>query len=275
MTTPTPTRGPCAAWDPIFCCELTAAATSISGHMLQAATEILYNLSGQIFDPCQFTFRPCRRDCADNGWWNGGLLGGFGNGQWWEWGAIWPRPAFFDGAWFNLTCGGCQGSCSCNPLSEALLPSPISSIVSVKLDGQTLPASGYRVDDFKLLVRLGGEQWPLCQDMSLADDQPNTWSVTAIVGEQVPMLGRLAVGELACEMIAGCLGLACRLPGNATQVTRQGVTVDLDILEQFMKQGLIGLPLCDRFISTYNPQRLKAPPLVFDVDAEPYRRTGT
>lgn len=274
MTTPTPTRGPCSPWDAIFCCDLTAANIPISGTAVLAATEILYNLSGQIFDTCTFTVRPCRKDCGDS-WW-GGAFGGvasYAGGPWWEWGSYWPRPVNFNGAWFNLTCGGCSGSCSCSPLSEAWLPSPVSSIVSVKLDGQTLPASGYRVDDYRKLVRLGGLSWPICQDLSLADTELNTWSVTVEIGEAVPTIGRYAVGELACEIMNSCLGLACALPRNATTITRQGITIDFPLFADLLKNGLLGLKWTDMFISTYNPDRLRAAPLVFDVDFESNRRT--
>lgn len=274
MTTPTPTRGPCSPWDAIFCCDLTAANIPISGTAVQAATEILYNLSGQIFDICEFTVRPCRKDCGDS-WWGSGFEGvaSYAGGAWWEWGGYWPRPFNFNGAWFNLICGGCGGSCSCSPLSEAWLPSPVSSIVSVKLDGQTLPASGYRVDDYRKLVRLGGLSWPICQDMSLDDSQPNTWSVTVRVGETVPIIGRYAVGELACEIMNSCLGLACALPRNATSITRQGITIDFPLFADLLKNGLLGLKWTDMFISAYNPDRLRAAPMVFDVDGESNRRT--
>ena len=271
MTTPTPTQGPCSPWDPIWCCDLTASgAAAISGSALEAATEILYHLSGQRFDICEFTVRPCRVDCMD-GAWSGGAYGG-GWGQWWEWGGYWPRPALIAGNWYNLTCGGCGGSCSCTPLSEAFLPSPVASIVSVKLDGQTLPASGYRVDDYRKLVRLGGDTWPICQDMSLSDDQPDTWSVTVRVGETVPVIGQWAVGELACEIIKSCTGEACAIPRNATTVTRQGVTIDFATFSDLLTHGLLGLRWTDMFISTYNPNRLRSTPKVYDVDGDSNRR---
>lgn len=275
MTTPTPTRGPCSPWDAIFCCDLTAANIAISGTAVQAATEILYNLSGQRFSICEFTVRPCRRDCGDN-WWGGGFGGvaTYGGAGWWEWGGGgWPRPFNFNGAWFNLTCGGCGGTCSCSPLSEAWLPGPVASIVSVKLDGQTLPASGYRVDDYRKLVRLGGAFWPICQDMSKADSEVDTWSVTFTVGETVPVIGQYAVGELACEIMNSCLGLACALPRNATTITRQGITIDFPLFADLLKNGLLGLKWTDMFISSINPNRLQAAPLVFDVDREDNRRT--
>lgn len=264
----TATRGPCLPWDPIFCCDLPAAAIPISGSALIAATEVLYNLSGQLFGLCEFTFRPCRRDCYGNSW-------PFDSGQWWQWGGLYPRPVLFDGAWFNLTCGSCSGTCSCGPLEEAWLPGPIGTVTQVLINGSPMPTGSYRVDDFRKLVRTDGGRWPVCQDLSQPDTANNTWSVTMTVGEQVPVIGRYAVGELACEIINSCTGGVCVLPKNATTITRQGVSIDFPTFTELLSSGMLGLRWTDMFIATYNPQRLKARPQVFDVDGMPYRRAGT
>jgi hypothetical protein len=273
MTSPTPTRGPCSPWDATFCCDLTSAAIPISGTALMAATEVLYQLSGQRFSICEFTVRPCRQSCS------AGAFGGWGS--WWEWSGYgggagaWPMPWNYNGQWFNLTCGQCSGSCSCTALEIAYLPSPVSSVVSVKLDGASMAASAYRMDNFRELMRVDGGTWPLCQDLNLPDTEPNTWSVTFTVGETPPAIAGLAVGELACEIIKSCTGQVCALPRNATQVTRQGVTIDFPLFADLLKNGLLGLTYCDMFISTYNPHRLTAVPQVYDVDGEAWRRTNT
>jgi hypothetical protein len=203
----TATQGPCAAWDPIWCCTLSAGAMAATGLALDAATEILYHLSGQRFGLCTFTLRPCRHECSSDGGWPG-------FGGWWQWGAEYPRPLLFDGVWSNVTCGVCGDRCSCTGLSEAWLPGPIGTIITVKLDGTVLVSgSGYRVDDFRKLVRLGGGVWPVCQDMNLPDTEVGTWSVTLTIGESVPVL-RYAVGELACEIARGCAGETCVLPAG-------------------------------------------------------------
>lgn len=270
MTSPTPTRGPCEPWTPTWCCNLTAASIPLTGAAVQAATEILYNRSGQQFGLCTLTIRPCREDCYDDVFWGSGSWGSGG----WFGGGTWPQPALIGGSWYNLTCGGgCGGSCSCTSLSEALLPSPVASIVQVKLNGVVLAASGYRVDDFRKLVRLGGFTWPTCQDLTLADTQPNTWSVTLQVGQAVPAIGALAVGELACEIMKSCLGEVCAIPRNATNVTRQGITIDFPSIYELLDRKLLGLYAADLFVSTYNPHGLAAPPQVYDVDRENWRRT--
>lgn len=264
MTTPTPTRGPCEPWTPIWNCANLTGAEAVTGAALQAATEILYNRSGQQFGLCTFTIRPCRDNCDDAGWGGGWWSGGF---------STYPQPALIGGNWYNLTCGGCAGSCSCTPLSEALLPSPVAAITQVKLNGQVLAASGYRVDDFRKLVRLGGFSWPVCQDLTLDDTQDNTWSVTLQIGQEVPAIGQMAVGELALELLKSCLGLACSIPRNASTITRQGLTIDFPSIYELLDRKLLGLYAADLFVSTYNPHGLTAAPMVYDVDGENWRRT--
>jgi hypothetical protein len=268
VTTPTATQGPCEAWAGVLCCTLPTGCPITSGQAMLAATEVLYKLSAQQFGLCTFTFRPCRHDCFGTGW-------PFDWGNWWQWGGLYPRPVLFDGAWFNLTCGNCPGTCSCRPLEEAWLPGPVASVISVKLDGATMPASGYRIDDFRKLVRVDGGSWPICQNLTAADTQPDTWSVTVQIGQTVPQMGLLAAGELACEIMNACCGNDCRLPRNATSVSRQGVTIDLPTITELLERGMLGLRFTDMFIAAYNPRRLQSAPQVFDVDGNSWRRVGT
>lgn len=262
----------CGPW-PATYCNLTGLNPAVTGVALQAASDILYMLSGQQFGLCTFTFRPCRDDCFGNagGW-------PFLGGGWWQWGGgmMWPRPVLFDGAWFNLTCGSCPGSCSCGPLETTMLPGPVHAINEVKVDGVPLLTTAYRVDNFRELVRTDGGRWPICQNMAAADTQPNTWSVTAVIGQEVPAAGQLAVGELTVEIANSICGQACRLPAGTTTVTRQGVTVDVLSLQDLLERGLLGLRFSDIFVATYNPHHLRTAPQVFDVDRpnQP-RRAGT
>ena len=264
------TQGPCAVWDPIWCCTLTGASLAVTGMAAQVATEVLYQLSGQRFGLCEVTVRPCRPECAPAG-------GGWpGLGNWWEWAGAYPQPLLFDGAWTNLTCGVCADRCSCAELSEAWLPGPVNTIIQVKLDGTILVSgSDYRVDDFHKLVRLGGGRWPICQNLTLPDTEAGTWSVRFLFGEAVPVIGRYAVGELACEIARSCTGQTCVLPANATQISRQGITIDFPTFAELLASGSLGLRWSDMFMAAYNPQRLRARPQVYDVDGPGFRRMGT
>lgn len=258
---------PCSPWDLISCTFPTAASAAITGYAVQSATEILWNLSGKQFGLCEYILRPCRRDCA------GGAVWPFDEAVW---GGGGPRPLLFDGQWFNITCGGCGSGCSCTGLEEAILPGPVHAITQVKLNGTIMATGTYRLDhNPPTLIRVDGGLWPVCQDLAAADDQPNTWSVTAQFGQPVPVSGQFAVGELAAEIAKACLGQACAIPANATQVSRQGVTINLSTVSQVLKDGWTGLRMCDLFIAAVNPNHLTAPPVVYDVDGPSWRYTGT
>ena len=260
--------GPCASWEPLWCVDLPTGSEAISGHMVRAATELLWAKTGMQFDACQLTVRPCRRDCFGQSW-------PFDQ-SWWEINT-WPRPVFFNGNWYNITCGNCGDNCSCSRVEEVLLPGPISSIDQVKVDGVVLTAGvDYRLDDWRKLIRLDGGIWPICNDLNLADSEVGTWSVTATWGTAVPTLGRLAVGELALQFIYACLGMdCCVLPQTVQQLTRQGVSIEFLDPQMVFESNRIGLQMSDMFISTYNPDSLRAQSTVYNIDSPRPRITGT
>lgn len=260
--------GPCASW-PTLCTNYPDEATPEQITTAEAvATEVLWARTKRQYGLCTLTLRPCRKDCFPawpwipaTGWFDV-------SGMSWPF----PAPALVGGQWFNIACGSCSSGCSCSRLSEVKLPYPVSSIVEVKVDGQLLPSSAYRVDDFHLLVRLDGGEWPRCNDLNLDDDQEGTWSVTAQYGMDVPELGKLAAGELATEIVKRCVGANdCLLPASTVrQVSRQGVTkVFFDAGD-----GRIGLRFSDMFIETVNPSHTGVAS-IFDIDGQPARRTGT
>lgn len=256
-------------------CDLVNVSPDVTGAALTAATETLWSLTGRRFGTAQLTIRPCRRDCSGMDW--GILSGGYVLGGWWQYGTY-PRPLFFNGVWYNLTCGnGCvDGACSCSYVSEAILPEPVTKVVSVKVDGITLDPSAYRVDDYRKLVRIDGKTWPLCNDLNKDDSQTSTWSVTVQFGEPVPQLGQIAVGELACQIAKALSGNNdCRLPKPVQQLVRQGVTLNFLDPNELFTHGKIGLYFCDLFISTVNPAGLVSRSEIFDIDYSPYRITNS
>lgn len=259
---PAPVYGPCEVWEPITCVEWPTGSEAVSGYALEAATDILWRESGQQFGLCTRTVRPCRRDCFDGyGWW-----------QWTGQGPLyWPQPALIRGNWYNLTCGGCAGSCSCTDVEEAMLPGPVYAITQVLLFGEVMPTGSYRVDNDQMLTRTDGGVWPYCQDMTQPDDGADAWAVTAQFGQPVPVSGRMAIGELAREIALACLGQECALPWNVTTAIRQGVTIELgdptDIANRLYFVGL--------FIRSVNPNRYKSTARIFDPDGPEFRRTAT
>jgi hypothetical protein len=264
------TFGPCTPWTPTWPsgeCNalLLTGAEAVTGVAVEAASEILYHLTAQRFGTCEVTIRPCRRSCFD-------IFPGQG---WWEWGSY-PRPYWYAGVWYNLGCGVCGDNCSCVGLDETVLPGPVNNIVSVKVDGVTLTNNvNYRLDDYRKLVRIDGVLWPFCQDLTLPDTDPNTWSVTAEFGEPVPAMGSLAVGELAAEIVKYLLCTECQLPQGVVDISRQGMSMTIANISDLFNTGFIQLRMCDLFIKIANPNHLKARAAVYDLDSPQFRAVGT
>lgn len=261
------TPGPCDAWPVRWRCPLTGISPEITGAALDAASEILYYLSGQRFSQCEVKIRPCREECYNygfRGW--AGWWGDYGN---------FVTPYNLGGQWYNLTCGQCNGSCSCTAVSEIFLPGPVISITEVKVDGVILTSgTDYRVDDYRKLVRLG-DVWPFCNDLNKDDTEVGTWSVTAVYGEPVPVLGQIAVGELACEFINLLEGEDCVLPNGITDLTRQGVSMTFADISQDLSTFFARYPTSYLFLKTYNPNGLMSRARAYDLDGPEFRVVGT
>ena len=260
--------GPCSDWPVQWTCDVDNINPAVKSRAVSMATEALWSLTGQRFGLCEVTLRPCRRDC-----YTGTFFDDFGPP--WTGARSYPQPALIGGQWFNLTCGSCNGDCSCSSVSEVLLPAPVSRIVEVKIDGTPLATGAYRVDNDRLLVRTDGGDWPRCNDLTLADTEAGTWSVTAVYGEDLPDGADLAVGQLACEIAKAATGGDCKLPAGLQQLVRQGVTISYPDVGELFRQGRTGLYLVDVFIATWNPNRLRTRSRVYSVDRPTVRRAGT
>lgn len=264
--------GPCSPWSPVWICDPlanmtvtgSAAQAAITGVAAQAATEVLWGLSGRRFGTCEITLRPCRKECYSYPWWAQ-------YGPPWSASASWDYSGFMGYPWITLSCGSCVGTCSCKEISEVILPSPVSSIVSVKIDGVAVTGI-YRLDNNRLLVRTDGQRWPRCNDLTLADTEVGTWSITALYGEDIPQMAGLAMGELTCELLKAMAGAECRLPPGVTQLARQGVTITIPDFGELFKDGRTGLYLVDMFLAWANPNRLMNRGRVYSVDRPPHRR---
>src|SRR5438128_508567 len=76
------------------------------------------------------------------------------------------------------------GGCGC--LSTVRLSGyPVREVSEVKIDGDVVDPSEYRLDGWQDLVRMDDpgppvrkRRWPHSQNLALDDDQPNTFSVT-------------------------------------------------------------------------------------------------
>ncbi|MCK9901285.1 hypothetical protein MXD63_14505 [Frankia sp. Cpl3] len=150
---------------------------------------------------------------------------------------------------------------------------PIHTVIEVKVDGETLGAGDYRLDDRRWLVRTDGLIWPSDQWLHLADTEAGTWSVAAVHGAEPPALGVSAASRLAAELAKERTpGATTALPRRLTNITRQGVSMTLVDPATYLDQGRTGVPEVDRFIAAVNPSRQRARPAVFSPDLPRRRR---
>jgi hypothetical protein len=221
---------------------------------------------------CPTVIRPCRAGCEAPGIYMVSTVRGSGHQSSLPLVSIGSFTPHVNtaGVWVN-SCGcGSSDDCSCTALCEAILPGPVGSIEEVRVDGVTLPATAYRVDNGDRLVRTDGECWPECQDFSTSDPNVGFW-VTYYRGAAPNELTRYAAGVLAAEFYKACSGKACRLPSGVTNVSRQGVSYS--IVAGSFPGGFTGIHEVDAVIRIFNPHGLTMPSRVISPDRRPARQT--
>jgi hypothetical protein len=246
-------EGPCTDWlteeDVLACCDVEASSGIIFDSVIGQAQNLLYQLSGRKYAGLcgPLTVRPCRDNCScfpaqrlayasggDRLIWTGG---------WWGW-------------------GDSTRNCGCGCLSQVKLSGyPVQIITEVKIDGEIVPPSSYRLDEHRYLTRVDGSYWPSCQDLALADTEEGTFSVSYGYGASPPPEGVAAAAQLACELYKVCLGADagdCLLPTGATRITRQGITIERQFFQRdpMTNSWRTGLQLVDLFLNAYNPKGL-------------------
>ena len=218
-------------------------------------------LSGYRISTCPTLVRPCALRCAPTSWVSAPVSDtGFFS------------PHIIDGGWYNAC--GCQSrtDCSCSSLCEVILPS-IGSIVEVRLNGAVLDPTAYRIDNGRRLVRTDGECWPYCQDMSASIDDEGTFSVLYYSGVGPNDIIRYAAGVLASEFFKACTNRDCRLPSGVTNISRQGMSIQVEAGS--FPGGMTGIHEVDAVLRIYNPHALKSPSRVMSPDRRsPRIQTG-
>jgi hypothetical protein len=267
--------GPCSPWAAVDdvrarpgCSELD---TAVVDDAVQAASEVLYALSGRQFPgECTGYVRPTARSRS----WDmrvQSLAGGYSA----TWGAC-----NYSGSDLAAWAGH---SCDCSPPEIELGAYPVTEIVAVLIDGQTIPADEYRIDDYRLLVRVlplasaqptvrGG--WPTCQRLDLPDSEEGTFSVSFLYGTVPPSSGKRAALALAAELaLAYATDSDTRLPERIRSLTRQGESITLIDPQDVLDNGRTGIPEVDLFIKSVNPKNLQRRSTVWSPDTGRARRT--
>jgi hypothetical protein len=224
-------------------------------------------LAGMQVALCPVTVRPCKKSCRFGNYYVA-PVGEPGGGSF--------SPHIVSGQWINSWCGD-SFDCSCSSVEEVVLPGPVGAITEVKVDGQVVDPTAYRVDNGNRLVRTDGQGWPYCQDMTAPDSEEGTFSVTYIQGAAADSLVNYAVGVLADEFYRSITGdKKCRLSSRVTAVTRQGVSYEMS--PGLFSNGVTGIDEVDVIIMRYNPSKLKQRPQVASPDslrARPRQRTAS
>lgn len=266
-----PTTGP--GWitgaDVAECCAGANAGsdTSVFDSAAAAANDVLFILSGRQFPGLQGPVKV--RPPSSCGCWSGPIWTTGGGAAWID-----------NGWWWNGRRLG-----RCNGLSAVTLSGyPVREIIAVKIDGSFLTSNEYRLDQAKDLVRMRDVTqpnrklcWPGCQILDLPDTESGTWSVSYTWGADPPWQAIDAAKELACEIYKACNDDdTCQLPSGVTKVVRQGVEFQRSILASALASGAVGLPMCDLFLGTYNPDKLPRRSAIYspDVPRYPYRPGG-
>jgi len=221
----------CEPWPIVWPCSIDTEDPDKVSAARDAAQTILNGLSGHRFGLCSVT-ESYRASCSS---------------------ACGIPYKTSDGVWRN---GIADAHTCCHVL---LQHKPVRAILSVVVSGETLDPNEYALERDYLWRRHAC--FPCVADC----DDPEI-IVAYAYGNDVPTLGQLAMGEVACEILAGLSGADCRLPSNAVSVSRQGVTVDLGDAQTLFDQGRIGLPIADAFLRAVNPSKLVSQSQVFSPD---------
>jgi hypothetical protein len=171
------------------------------------------------------------------------------------------------------------GSCAPHVINLGLWP--VTDIIAVREDGVDQDVSDYHIDEFHYLVKDNGESFPRKGNWYAAagdaDDSEDSlggyvFEVTLEHGIPAPRLLKRATRALACSLYVDATGGAdCGLPERVTNISRQGVTMEIQDFADLMSRGSTGIYEVDLAVKVFNPSGLQSPSFVWTPDL--YRGT--
>jgi hypothetical protein len=149
-------------------------------------------------------------------------------------------------------------------LSEVLLQGPVTAINSVIVNGAYLNPSDYTLYDGRRLVRnldqtgSTSSSWPWNQNLALPLTESGTFAIDYSYGRVPPPMARLACIELAVELSRALSGEDnTRLPQRVLSIATEGISVAVGDAMTYVRDSLIGIPICDLFLNQVNPNKLR------------------
>lgn len=146
--------------------------------------------------------------------------------------------------------------------------SPVYDVDAVLLDGVPLAEDEYHYDrEQGILWKVGGS-WPSRDDRARPITAEGTFAVEVVTGSPPDPWATWVATTLLCEMIKDCIGDSkCRLPRNATQVSGQGVTIQLS--DEEIQHSL---PEVSAWVAATNPHGARVPARVMSPEVRGARR---
>jgi hypothetical protein len=232
------------------------------------ASEILYNLSGQQFTGAcgPVTVRPVSRPVDQDTRGISGLGFSGSGGYLASWGSCTA---------FGSTSGAVSHYGCSRPPDIELGAYPVTQILLVKIDGVVIPPNEYYLQDYRKLIRSRVSAsatpterwgWPVCQLLDLPDTEVGTFSVEYMYGVPPPTSGVMAATVLGAQLALNASSAPNSLPTRITSISRQGVSMMVVDVMDFLKDGLTGLYEVDLFLRTVNPSGMKRKAIVFSPD---------
>ena len=257
-----------ATWLSPWCTEEDIPPKRIAGindvslqAMIGAASNLLYELSGRQFRQGRSVVRPTS---IQSGYGNQSYLYPYssmsGYGAAWGFAAGWSWTAVGMGWWQNG-----------QDLAEVVLSAPVQRINNVMVNGSSLggwfpggpPNPNFTLYDKRRLVRnvdttgMTSGAWPWNQQLQLPLTEAGTWMIDYNWGKPPPPIGNLAAVELTIQLALALTGKETALPARVLSIATQGVSVAVGDSLEYLRERLLGLPVCDAFIMAVNPQRAR------------------
>ena len=147
------------------------------------------------------------------------------------------------------------------------LMGPNPSIVQIKVDGNVVPATDYKIVDGIFLHRVQGT-WPVKQNVLLDDTQAGTFSISYEHGI-LPYIAKLAAEEIVCDMVRRDVrtNQSKSLPPSARSATIAGVSIQLEQQVEELRRRAILLPNLIRLLTIYAPDA-GSPTTVYSPELE-------